>query len=100
MKTWAFAASAGLLVLTSGCKTVIDYGVNPPGGAKGTGHPWAAQWNKPEPPPAPVQAAPAPAPIPEPAAVAPVPVPAAAPAPAPAPRRTPPSQRVPRRERG
>jgi hypothetical protein len=97
MKTWPLAASAVLLMLTSGCKTVLDYGHNP-GGGGGPGHPWAAQWTPAAPPPPPVAQTPPP-PAPAPVEVAPVPAPVIAPGPAPEPPRAP-IRNVPRRERG
>lgn len=102
MKKWPLAAAAALLILTGGCKTVMDYGSNPGGGGTPGQHPWAAQWKPAAPPPAPVaQSAPPPAaPAPAPAVqVAPAPAPAAAPTVAPEPPRGR-TTRAPRRERG
>jgi hypothetical protein len=96
MKNWPLAASAAFLVLTAGCKTVIDYGPGGGGGAPGQ-HPWAAQWTPPAPPPV-AQIAPPPT-APAPVEVAPAPAPVVAPAPAPEPRPVP-TRRPPRRERG
>jgi hypothetical protein len=99
MKNWSLAASAALLMLTAGCKTVLDYGHNPGGGGTPGQHPWGAQWKPTPPPPPPVaQVPPAPAPA-APVEVAPAPAPVAVPIAPPAPPPVP-TKRVPRRERG